>query len=300
MPHATASIIAHIHGGLGNQLFCYAAARNLALRAELPLKLNTTTGYRKEKYQRQCLLEQFNIRANEAGAWEAYRGPLGRTRRSMQIKRDAKQPIDMRLIIKEPSNQAFISELLELKPRQSVYLLGHWQDERYFVEARQTLRTELMLPADAPFDADPQLDALTQQPHAVSVHLRSYAEVKDPPAGLVLDASYYSAALDAIKQQQPDAHFIAFSDNRDWAQQIIEQSNHLEHTTFAEPASADPTTATLTDFQLMTRCQHHVVGNSSFSWWTAWLGERDDSHIIAPPTGLPGHGRGFPPRWLGG
>lgn len=297
-PNPSNAVVAHIQGGLGNQLFCYAAARAMALRAGLPLALNTRSGFRNEKYQREYLLGFFNIQAQEAGAWQAYIGPFGRTRRSLQVKRDAKRPIPERGIIKQHSDQRYIPELVDLRPTQSVYLLGYWQDERYFMDERETLRNDFTLADDAPFEPDPQLDVLTRQPNRVSVHLRSYSEAAVLKDGVRLDSTYYGPAMDRMRQQLDDARFIVFSDKPDWAEQIINELGHADRCTFAKPASADSTTATLTDFSLMARCKHHIIANSSFSWWAAWLGEREGSRIIAPPCGLLGSGRGFPDRWL--
>ena len=298
MPHAPATVIAHIQGGLGNQLFCYAAGRALSLRNDLPLRINTISGYRKEKFQRSCLLRSLNIDAQEANRVQAYRYPLGRSVRSKHAKRDANRPLPQRTIAQEPRDQQYLPGLQELKPKHDVYLLGYWQDERYFIDAREQLVRDLTLKADTPYAPDPQYSALVEDPNTVCVHVRSYAEVLDPAPNLILDATYYGPALDAVRKRMPDATFLVFSDKPDWAQQIISQAEHAEHAIFVQPTTADDTTATLTDFKLMTSCRHHVVGNSSFSWWAAWLGEREGSVVVAPPTGLPGHGRGMPKRWL--
>lgn len=298
MPHDSPTVTAHIQGGLGNQLFCYAAARAIALRTGSAIRLNTLSGYDNEKYKRSFLLRSFSIEVEEAGAMEAYRAWLGRLRRSRAARRDAAKPINHRRVIKEPSDQSFLPELLDLEPKQSVYLLGHWQDERYFTDARATLIKELGLRDNAPFKPDPQIDALTQQSNTVSVHLRSYSEVAAPKQGLTLGTAHYGPAMDRLLQQLDDATFVVFSDQPDWAKQVINELGHADRCVFARPVSTDETTATLTDFRLMAHCKHHIVANSSFSWWTAWLGEREGSVIVAPASGLPGNGR-FPERWLG-
>ena len=298
MSRSSPAVIGHIQGGLGNQLFCYAAARALAHRSGLPLRLNTRAGYRKEKYGRVCQLDCFTLPINEAGWWEAFNDPLGRSRRSRAAKRDAGRPIELRRVIREPRDQRFVEGLATLKPTHTVYLIGYWQNEAYFADVADRLRDELKVAPHVPCQPDAKIDELTQQPNAVSVHCRSYSEVKNPPPGLVLDTAYYGKALDAMRDRVPDAKFIVFSDDPTWAKSLIDSTGHADRTAYAPSCDADLTTATLTDFQLMSRCQHHIAGNSSFSWWTAWLGEREGSAIVAPPSGLPGHGGGYPDRWV--
>lgn len=298
MTRPNPAVIGHIQGGLGNQLFCYAAARALSLRAGLPLRLNTTAGYRNEKYGRNLLLRFFNLDLTEAGAAEAYMNLFGRARRSRAAKKDAHKPLDQRRVIQEPKDQQFLPELCALQPKQSIYLKGYWQNEAYFADAADTLRDDFQLRESAPIDPDPTLAALAQAPSTVSVHIRSYGEVVNPAPSLVLNEHYYAPAIDAIAEHVPDARLLVFSDDSAWAKSIIDATDHADRATYVPNTHTDPTTATLTDFSLMKRCQHHVVGNSSFSWWTAWLGEREGSRIVAPPTGLPGHGGGFPQRWL--
>jgi len=297
MSHALPTVIAHIQGGLGNQLFCYATARAVSLRNGLDLKLNTRTSYRNEKYQRDCLLHRFNIDAKQAGAWQAYRGLFGRTRRSFSAKRDAKKPLGQRTLIKEPRDQRFMPELLELKPSKHVYLLGYWQDERYFADARSTLLNEFTLSDQAALKPDAALDERTRQPDTVSVHCRSYSEVANPPPGLVLGVDYYKRAFETVLDRVPEATFVVFSDDRRWAKQLIDATGFASRTHYAPTPTGEPTNATLMDFTLMRQCRHHVVANSSFSWWTAWLGERAGSVVVAPSIGLPGHGR-LPLRWV--
>jgi hypothetical protein len=297
MPHASTAVIAHIQGGLGNQLFCYAVGRALSLRAGTALRLNTRAGFRKEKYGRDCLLRRFNIDAPEAGWWEGFHDPLGRSRRSWLAKLNDRRPIDRRTLIKEPADQRYLPELTRLEPTRDVYLVGYWQDERYFADARAALQRELQTRPDQPFEPDPAVDALTRQPEAVSVHCRSYGEVANLRPGVRLDAGYYREALSRMRERVPEARFVVFSDKPEWARALIDEAGHADRAVFAPANHANPTTATLTDFRLMARCRHHVVANSSFSWWTAWLGEREGSVVLAPPGGLLGNGR-FPERWL--
>ena len=292
------AVVAHIQGGLGNQLFCYAMGRAMALRAGLPLRINTLAGYRNEVYGRDCQLRAFNIEAPETGWWEGFRGPMGRSRRSWARKLNAKRPITERALIQEPKDQTFLPELLDLKPARAVYLVGYWQDERYFADAIDTLRKDLTLRKTIQLKPDSATDELSKQPDTVSVHCRSYGEVAQLEPGVRLDAAYYDRAFAAVLERVPDARFLVFSDKPDWARQLIEATAHADRVSYAPGIDADATTATLTDFTLMSRCKHHVLANSSFSWWTGWLGEREGSVIIAPPNGLPGSGRGYPDRWL--
>ena len=230
------AVIAHIQGGLGNQLFCYAAARALSLRASTAMRINTTAGFRKEKYGRDCLLRCLNIDAPEAGWWEGFHDPLGRSRRSWLRKLNDKRPIEKRTLIQEPRDQRFVPELITLRPKRPVYLVGYWQDERYLADAADTLRRELRPRDDQPFAPEPAIDALTREPTAVSVHCRSYSEVANPKPGLKLDAAYYAAAFTTVLQRVPDAQFVVFSDKPDWSRALIAETGHGDRATLVPEA----------------------------------------------------------------
>ena len=292
-------VIAHIKGGLGNQLFCYAIARSLANRCRVPLSINTYDGFRHDKYGRNCLLHHFSICAPEAGCWEAYRGTIGRWRRSVHRRYSASVPLSQRSVIQESATQVFQPELVEFRVQRPVYLMGYWQHEAYFADSADVLRKEFQLQSPEIAEAAKKTADIDPSADAVSIHCRSYGEVKNPMDRKRLEREYYLQAISLIRKRIPKAKFYCFSDNPIWAKTLLEPAiNPNIDITYVEHAETNQTRITLLDFYLMQQCRHHIVANSTFSWWTAWLGEKTGSMIVSPGSGLLAAGSSFPERWL--
>jgi hypothetical protein len=244
-------------GGLGNQLFQYAAARRLALEhdAELALDLGW---FRHEgrglTTRRDFQLERLpiagrtiEIEPETIARWERRRLLRGRNGLTVLRQQPDDHGVDERV----------------LAAPDGVLLIGYWQSEQYFSAVADTLRAELA-PAGEPDHG------------SVALHVRrgDYVRVqstRDFHGLLPLD--YYKAALEYVTERVPDARVLAFSDEPEWVR---------EHLLPEHPISVADTGDAHEDFRLMSSCAHHVIANSSFSWWGAWLGERPGSIVVAP------------------
>jgi hypothetical protein len=91
-----------------------------------------------------------------------------------------------------------------------------------------------------------------------------------------LGLDYYRRAVDVILQQCRGAHFFVFSDDPDWARANVEVPAPLH---FVTHNSARPD---FEDLRLMSLCRHHIIANSSFSWWGAWLNGGSGKVVVAP------------------
>src|SRR5213076_1884814 len=121
-------VIPRIHGGLGNQLFSYAAARRLAMANNLELVLDDVSGFAYDAtYRRNYQLHHFNIKSRKARPHERLE-PFARMRRYLKRKHSQRQPFERRSWIQQESNE-FDPRLLKLGPRHDVWLEGYWQSE---------------------------------------------------------------------------------------------------------------------------------------------------------------------------
>lgn len=91
----------------------------------------------------------------------------------------------------------------------------------------------------------------------------------------ILEQKYYDSAIEHINEQYNNVHYFVFSDDENFAK---EQYGHLENFTIVEGNTKDA----WKDMALMSFCKHHIIANSSFSWWGAWLSESKESIKIAP------------------
>jgi hypothetical protein len=112
------------------------------------------------------------------------------------------------------------------------------------------------------------------------LHIRRGDYVNSPSAAKfhgVLPLSYYQQAIETLLLNKPDAHFFIFSDDLPWAKEALPKNLKI---TFVENAlQAD---AAAQELQLMTECKHHIIANSSLSWWGAWLRQDGKGLVFAP------------------
>ena len=262
-------IIARIMGGLGNQLFIYAAARSLALRTGRELKLDLINGFSEDAFGRSYLLDRFPIQATPATADEVapYRLNSGCLRRQRKLNRYL--PCSWKNYYEERS--LFDPRLTTFNPRRSpIYLEGYWQREAYFTSHAAQIRAELT-PNLVHSPAAQRMAAHIDQTASVCVHVRRQEYEH------VLDKGYYSRALSDLSAIVKNPVFFVFSDDPAWGRKNIQPAAEVIH------VDSDTTpTGALIDLNLMTRCCHHIIANSSFSWWGAWLSTRRDQHVVAP------------------
>lgn len=268
-------VIPRIRGGLGNQLFEYAAARRIALVNNAQLVLDSVSGFQFDHaYQQRYQLEHFNITAPLATPAERLE-PFERVRRYVMRCISQQVPFDKRKYIQQEGNE-FDSRLLQLKLRGDLYIEGYWQSENYFADIAQLIRNDLII--KPPLDTlNLQTSRIIQSCTAVAVHVRFF----DTPSKNEqnnADAYYYAAALELMKERVPDAHYFLFSDNVDAARSLIRLSDH--QITVVSHNQGDATA--YADLWLMTQCKHFIIANSTFSWWGAWLSAHKDKIVIAP------------------
>ena len=137
-------VVARIRGGLGNQLFVYAAARRLALHSNVPLKLDIISGFQRDYFQRNYRLQHFNIQGELASRRQSFDGIFGRVRRQI-LKQLAKfSEFENRRYITEEFPE-FDPRLLNLKVNGIIYLEGVWASEQYFKDIEGIIRDDLKL-----------------------------------------------------------------------------------------------------------------------------------------------------------
>jgi hypothetical protein len=272
--HVT-KLIVRIKGGLGNQLFCYAAARRLALVNRAELVIDDVTGFARDRqYRRSYMLDHFAIPARKATAAERLE-PVERYRRGLAKLISRQRPFGKRSYLEQEGIE-FDARLLELRPSGTVYLDGLWQSEGYFRDVAQTLRADLRLipPTDA---LNLALAERIRNCQAVALHVRFF----DAPGSESLNnvsAHYYRHAIARIIERVPSPHFFLFSDHAEAVLARLELPG--ERVSLVSHNQGDANA--YADLWLMSLCRHFITANSTFSWWGAWLGEAEDSMVLVP------------------
>lgn len=272
-------LIVRIRGGLGNQLFCYAAARRVALKNGHELVIDHVSGFSRDVvYRRAYRLDGFSISARLATPAERYE-PFERVRRGIAKYIERQRPFEKRRYI-EQEFPGFDPRLLNLKLQEGTTVIdGLWQSARYFDDIEETLRGDLrILP---PVDKK-NLDAHAwiKQNQAVAVHVRWFSS---PDAVTGAEArvhkQYYRSALSILQQRIRQPRFAVFSDNPKAVAEILELPTDR---TLLVDWNSDRG-CELWDLWLMSYCQHFVLANSTFSWWGAWLGTQKKERLVLFP-----------------
>jgi hypothetical protein len=274
-------VIAQVEGGLGNQLFIYAAAKRLALRNDGPLKLDVVSGYAKDVYDRAYCLHHFNISAEVASLYDSYMSSWGDKRRYMARKINRLLPFSLRFYISE--EKAFDKRLLEFNISRKVYLRGYWQDERYFKDIEDIIRKEYQINGRHR-EKNVDLAKKIKTTNSVCLHARriryEYA----------LNKGYYAKAVGYMLDRVQNPHFFCFSDKPEWIMKNIDIPSPVDVITHNTDGLEHE------DLWLMSQCKHYIIANSSFSWWGAWLNPRSDKIVIAPSNW--GYDTAIPEDWV--
>ncbi len=136
---ADITVVCRIKGGLGNQLFCYAAARRLALVNNVSLVIDDISGFsRDHQYGRMYALDCFHIPARKALPAERF-DPFRRYRQGLVRLLSYRMPFSERRYLAQ-TNRDFDERLLTLKVTRKLYLDGYWQSEDYFKDVEQIIR----------------------------------------------------------------------------------------------------------------------------------------------------------------
>ena len=290
-------IVSNLIGGLGNQLFQYAFGFAQAARHGVELRLATDlfTDYR--LHQGYELARVFAVHPKEASASDlkALLGIWRHPALRRALSRCAPGLWRAGMAAFEPASGWWpgVGRL-----SADAYVHGYWQSERYFAEQAIALRRSLQFRHPPSADNSRWLERIGRCV-SVSVHIRGgdyVSSAKNRRIYAGCGPEYYGAALDRLCAAHSGARFFAFSDDVSWARQCL--GDRLDA---VEIIDLNRGTESWNDMRLMSHCQHHVIANSSFSWWGAWLGERPGTTIIAPRQWYVAPGRCLdlvPERWL--
>ena len=267
-------IIVKLQGGLGNQMFQYAIARRLSIFHKVPFKFDLneyqTTDNLSLNTKRSFELDKFFTKGEIATQKEIEKFKI----RKPIVNKVAKV-FNLPVVVNEKS---FKFDVDYLKYSSNSYLNGYWQSELYFIDIKNKIRKEFQL--QNPLNGDnAEAVKFISSKLAVSIHIRRGDYISNPITNSfhgVCDLNYYYNAMEFIAQKLPSAHFIIFSDEPEWVK------NNLKPTFEYTFININSNGVAAEDMRLMGYCKHHIIANSSFSWWGAWLNSCESKIVIAP------------------
>ena len=270
-------VISNILGGLGNQMFQYAAGRALALRNKTELRLDISG------FKNYALHQGFELqRVFSCPTAIASPGDIRQIldwQSSSIVKRILMHPrfaaLRRRFFVVEPHFH-YWPGFFEISCDS--YLAGYWQSEKYFKSIENIIRSEFSF--NTPLAGrNAELANLIKGANAVSLHIRRGDYVQNARTLAthgVCSLDYYRTAIRYIAQRTEHPVFFLFSDDIAWVKDNLKidfPCQHVDHNHGIESYN---------DMHLMSLCRHHIIANSSFSWWGAWLNPNVDKIVIAP------------------
>ena len=272
-------IVLRARGGLGNQLFRYAALRYYARRynADMRISLDPEWNAFSYGYPRPCLLSHFSITVpmqerslpdrlllTEKPWLKAALAPL---RKGLRVQAFTQQPADRYI---------FVPDVPLERSVRTLYLEGYWHTNIMVEKVADELRTELTFKEPAQGKNLAMLEQIRGSANSVSLHLRR-GDAMIPSAGRVtLPKEYYVNAIRFLQQRMVNPTLFVFSDDIRFAKDIPPPGIRTVFIDHNDDFSAHE------DMRLMSSCHHHIIANSTFSWWGAWLNSRPDKIVIAP------------------
>ncbi len=268
-------IIVRLSGGLGNQLFQYAAGRALAMRNQQQLVVDDRV-FQADTFRRFSL-PVFNadyVLARDLPAANAVLPP-SRNRWFQFLCWRVTHGRKMRFV--RERSLLFDAGIAALGP--GIYLHGYWQSEQYFDDMTSSIRKDLSIRLQPSAENSEWLSEIAGTT-SVSLHVRRGDYVTDSKASQVhgiCSLKYYQCAAEFVASRLSTLPtFYVFSDDPQWVQENLKLPHLVRFVTHNDDAR------NYEDLRLMAACHHHIVANSSFSWWGAWLGCNPDKIVIAP------------------
>ncbi|MBL7901660.1 MAG: alpha-1,2-fucosyltransferase [Bacteroidia bacterium] len=275
-------IVVRLMGGLGNQMFQYAFGKMLAIKngTELKLDLSLLKGNSDiEHYVKRSFdLDIFDLKVefateSEIAHFNGYTNASFLKKIYHKLNRVLKR---RNLWIQ--NNHQFNRKHLKLS--NNICIVGRWQSYKYFESVTNEIRRDFMVNSHFLTESIYTKLILTNNTKAVAVHVRRGDYVSNPYYSRTIGAlnvDYYVKAYEYATKSIKGAIFYVFSEDIEWCQK------HLDFIVNANFVLTDRSKKGMAnDFNLITKCHNHIISNSTFSWWGAWLSENSKGMVIAP------------------
>lgn len=263
----------YLMGGLGNQLFQFAAGYNHSFRYHQDLyvdlgyinKYSAHGGYRLDK----LLLSDYISDTIESSAYEII------TYRILM-----RFPVLTKLFNNKFCHEYYYDLVMnDIAGSINPIMLGYWQDANLF-NGMHAFFKNVIVPRNISNRACVlHGEIASQSMSSVSIHVRRGDYVNNESALLTHGAcsmEYYFNAIDRIKSKVKDIHFFVFTNDPAWVEENFKNLFCDSRVTFVDGNSQEE------DLWLMSQAKHHIIANSSFSWWGAWLAKHEAQIVIAP------------------
>lgn len=173
-------------------------------------------------------------------------------------------------------NAEYDAQNWPVKKQGKYYYHGYWQKERYFSQISDAIRNTFCFP-EIQDSFNKKIAQLIQQcPYSVCLHIRRGDYLN---FGWELSPEYYRHAIRCIKEKVNNPTFFVFGQD---CEDFIKNELNIEQNFVLVQDYNSRSKTDYRDMQLMSMCKHFIIANSSFAWWSAWLGYSSGQIVIAP------------------
>jgi hypothetical protein len=161
--------------------------------------------------------------------------------------------------------------------KNALFYIGYFQSEKYFISHRKRILDDLNLLRTGSNAFKIYKDLIQSKQTSVALHVRRGDYISNPNSNIIhgfCGSEYYYNSIKYLKKYHKNLNFFIFSDDIEWCK-LSFKGNYFSFIDSIELQDSD-------EMYLMSICNHNIISNSSFSWWGAWLNNNKDKTIIAP------------------
>ena len=297
-------IIVKISEGLGNQLFMYANAYVISKKFNLNLNLDPYSGYYQNNL-RSYMLDNFNISSDIAPPnWifaNNYRNLIKKIKIQLDYFRNKKSFL---FEFKNKDKSTYYNPLNLENINDIFYLDGNFESEKYFLDYRKELLDEFSIKNEKQYLNNKFLNMInTENVVSISIRQNRYSErvknknniesIKKSEQFVKETVNYIYKSIKFIKTKIQNPKFLL------WSNDFNNLQKYFPKNEFFYVENSHNTNKVLNDFYLLTQCKNFIVGPSTFSWWGAWLSNKNNKICIRPKYLNPSNNKDFWPQdWI--
>lgn len=274
-------VIIKLMGGLGNQMLQYATGFSLAKKLQAVLWLDVNyykIDRRLNNTHREFELSFFGVQHTQYnGLLSNYL--LNKIILKSGIIRKQLMPLDSLFYYTDDDNLLLAHNH---NKNGTYYLDGYWTSLSYFDDDRKDLLNLFNLSRCIDNRNEAIFRSIREQ-NSIAIHVRRTDYMLPSSSHKVLPIEYYRRALEIIQSSEPNSVVYLFGDDYKWIRDNF-PIDSIKYILISHNAGVNAHI----DMALMSQCKHLIISNSTFSWWAAYLNQREGKKIVPDQWFLPG------------
>lgn len=265
-------IIVDIPGGFGNQLFGYAFGYALSREVDEECELCIHTPFQDSGITWELQIDKLKIEYDKRITYHWGRRIVDRAFLN-RIKKKINTGFRTK-VVREDKSYEMCDYLKLLSEKKNVIFYGNWENEKFFKKYRKDLIEMLNNKNERNDSVMKIINDAMERPDSVGMHVRMGDKAE---MGISLSETHYNGCIDEICKHIKEPYIYVISDDVEWCREKLKS----QKATLVYPEYYSDNRV-LDDWLILKSCNNHIVANSTFSWWAAWLSQNDNQIVICP------------------